>query len=71
MTDTEKLMEAIKGTGYSKEYIADKLNLSVYSLYKKINNKSEFKASEIIALSLLLNLTSSQRDDIFFNLNVD
>ena len=52
-------------SGYKYNYIAEKLNLSRAGLFKKINNITEFKASEIVMLSDLLKLSPAERDDIF------
>ncbi|MBR7184558.1 MAG: helix-turn-helix transcriptional regulator [Clostridia bacterium] len=58
MTDTAKLEQSIKASGLTKRYIAKKLGISEMALYKKINNITEFKASEIAALCELLNIES-------------
>jgi len=36
------------------------------TLYNRLNQESEFKASEIAALTLALHLTKEERDAIFF-----
>jgi len=66
MTLTNELEAAIKRAGITKREIARKLGLSEMGLYKKIHNETEFKASEIMALSQLLNLLPPERDKIFF-----
>lgn len=66
MTLTNELEAAIKRAGVTKREIARKLGLSEMGLYKKIHNETEFKASEIMALSQLLNLLPPERDAIFF-----
>lgn len=71
MTNTKKLEMAITRSGLTKKFLASKLGLSTMGLYKKIHNLTEFKASEIEMLTKLLNLTSYERDAIFFNTNVD
>ena len=51
MTNTQLLVDAIVKSGYKRSYIAKAIGLkSAYSLALKIENKSEFKASEINAL---------------------
>lgn len=71
MTNTEELIKIIKKSGYKKSYIAQKLGITTYSLQKKVENKTEFKASEIVLLSKILDIkTSSERDHIFLNKNV-
>lgn len=56
MTDSLKLKAAIIASGFSRKAIADELGISLYSLQKKINNVTEFKASEISKLSKILNI---------------
>lgn len=66
MTDSELLKKKIAESGISMSYIAKKVGISREGLYKKINNISEFKASEIFAIKEILNLSAEERDDIFF-----
>lgn len=56
MTDTIMLEMAIRKKGFSKKYVANALGLSEYGFLLKLNNKSEFKASEIKMLVELLDL---------------
>ena len=69
MTNTVELEIAIVRAGFTKREIAKRLGLSEMGLYKKINNITEFKASEIEALVKLLNI--SDVGEIFFNGNVE
>lgn len=39
--------------------------------YKKLNNETEFKASEISAMQKILGLTNRKRDEIFFAQKVE
>lgn len=66
MTDTIKLKQAIKDSGMTIVAIAEKAGILRETLYNKINGESEFKASEISALSKVLQLSSEMRDEIFF-----
>ena len=66
MTDTLELEIAVKRAGLTKREIARAMNLSEMGLYKKFQNESEFKASEILMLCDLLNLNSTERDKVFF-----
>lgn len=68
MTNTELLEKKIGDSGYKRSYIAKAIGLkSAYGLAKKVNNESEFKASEIQALCDLLKIESlEERDAIFF-----
>lgn len=69
MTDTRKLNAYITMSGLSRLEVANHIGLSLNSLWKKINNKVEFKASEIYKLCSLLKITD--KDSIFFAENVD
>ena len=67
MTNTELLLELIDGSGYKRKYIADKLGITTYSLQKKINNETEFKATEINILCDVLKIIDIDlRWKIFF-----
>lgn len=71
LTDTKALKSAIKNSGVSFTYLADTLGITRGALYKKLKNVTEFKASEIVALKKVLNLSDRQRDEIFFNEKVE
>lgn len=71
MTNSPALEAAIAKTGISKKSLAKQLALSEMGLFRKINNITEFKASEIIAMQKILSLTDCERDSIFFASNVD
>lgn len=67
MTDTKLLNDAIDKSGLKRDWIAKRLNITRASLFSKINNESEFKASEVSKLSKILCLTNNQRDQIFLS----
>jgi len=71
MTNDYLLKEKNKSSGYRFGYLANQLNLSRTGLYNKINGKTEFLASEIQSLSDILNLDINERENIFFNKQVD
>ena len=71
MTDTEKLNDAILESGIKISAIANKLGISREGFYKKLNNETEFKASEISAMQRILGLTNKKRDEIFFASKVE
>ena len=71
MTDTALLRTKIEESGYKIRYIAKQIGITYQGLLKKMNNESEFKASEIKGLQDLLNLTDSTRDRIFFTVDVE
>lgn len=56
---------AITRSQISKRDLAKKLGISEQGLYNKLNGISEFKASEIRALSDELSLSSQEREEIF------
>lgn len=67
MTNTEMLQQAIKESGLKISAILKQTNIKAYStLRAKIENRSEFTASEITQLCEILNLTNEQREGIFF-----
>ena len=65
MTDTRKLKAAMLEAGYTQKKLAVQLGISVYTLYKKLHNLTEFKASEVKAITSILALPD--KDAIFFN----
>ena len=71
MTDSLLLEIAIVKANLRKKEIAGALGLTPMGLYKKINNVTEFKASEISALSALLRIGKEERDAIFFKVDVE
>ncbi len=71
MTDTELLKDAIRKSGLKMQFVAEQLDLSYQGLNNKINNRSEFKTSEIQKLCNLLFLGVEDREQIFFANRVD
>lgn len=66
MVNTDKLNDAIRSAGLRKDGIAVSLSISRQALSNKINNKTEFKASEARWLKDALNLSSDSFVEIFF-----
>lgn len=66
MTNTSALRDAVAKSGLKYGKIAGEMGISSYTLQKKIDNKVEFKASEIVKLSDLLSLCDTDRSAIFF-----
>lgn len=66
MTNTALLEKYIEDSGYKRGYIAKQIGISRAALASKINNETEFKASEMVAISDLLNIDAEARDAIFF-----
>ena len=71
MTDSVLLASKIKENGFTYAIIAQELGISRQGLWKKINNHSEFKQTEIEKLSRLLNLDAEVGNQIFFKADVD
>lgn len=70
-TDVALLDKKIEESGLKRKVIAKKLNLSCAGLNKKMNCKSEFKASEIQSIAKALNLSTNEIFSIFFTGLVD
>ena len=66
MTNTSLLMEYIEKSGYKMSFIAKQLGITAYGFSLKVNNKSEFKASEITILCKLLKISAKDKEAIFF-----
>ncbi len=71
MTNKLELELQIKRCNVTKRELAQKLGISEMALSNKMNNESEFKASEISILEKELKMSKEQRDAIFFNQIVD
>lgn len=68
MTNTNLLRKKLDESGYKLRFIARQLGITYQGFLKKINNETEFKASEIQSLKEILNLTDEERDMIFLPL---
>ena len=67
MTDSKAIRDLIQSKGLKFKFVANSLGLSYYALQQKIDNKREFKTSEIISLCELLDIKSlSEKEKIFF-----
>ncbi len=67
MTDSELLKKKIADSGLKQGYIAEKIGLTSYGFAKKLNNETEFKATEIQKLCEILRITSlKEKETIFF-----
>ena len=71
MTNTKKLRALILERDLTQEQVAAHIGITPASLNYKINNKREFKASEIKALVELLNISGEDVSMIFFAHDVD
>lgn len=71
MTDTVEFEIALKRAGLTKKKVAQSLGISEMGLYQKVNNITEFKASEISKLYELLNLSNlAEQQRIFLPLEL-
>ena len=72
MTDTKALRKKIKEKGVKLKFLAEKAGLTYQGLMNKIDNKTDFTTSEILAICEVLNITSlKERESIFFAKDVD
>lgn len=72
MTNSDALRELIESKGLKMKYVAEYLGLSRYGFKLKMDNRQEFKTSEVSALCELLNISSLEtKERIFFARNGD
>lgn len=70
MTNVKLLAAKIKESGLKKGYIAEQLGISKASLTSLLNNKVEFKTSQLVVMCRLLNITDNEEvKAIFFTRN--
>lgn len=67
MTNTQALGHKILSANVTKRDLAKLLNISETCLYQKLNNKREFKASEISKLKTALGLSVAETVSIFLS----
>lgn len=66
MTHSAKLKGKIVESGLNQTWIAEQLGMTLATFNYKVNNKTEFKASEIKKLAEILHLTANEVNEIFF-----
>ena len=66
MTNSKMFRATVSSRGIKYKHLASILGITPYGLQKKIDNLSEFKASEIQLLSTTLALSEQERNSIFF-----
>ena len=71
MTNTLKLKGKIMERGMTIQSLADEMNITSVALSSKINNKSEFRVSEINTIVAKLQLSSQEILSIFFAQKVE
>ena len=67
MTNTCDLEAWIKKRRLTRQQLAGLIGISSMSLYRKIHNRSEFRAGEIAAITRVLQLSRKDRDHLFFD----
>lgn len=67
MTDSKALRGWVTQRGLKLKAIASAMGITPYSLQRKIDNLSEFKASEIAMFVDVFGMSLENRDAIFFN----
>lgn len=66
MPDIKMLKDKITDSGMTVKAVAEKSGILRETLYNRLKGVGEFTASEIVSLSNVLNLSQTERDDIFF-----
>ena len=65
MPDIKMLKDKITDSGMTVKAVAEKSGILRETLYYRLKGVGEFTASEIVSLSNVLNLSQTERDDIF------
>lgn len=65
MVKLELLKKKLKDSGKTMTAIAEDSGIVRETLYNRLKGIGEFTASEVVALTITLNLTKKERDDIF------
>lgn len=65
MPDINMLKDKITDSGMTVKAVAEKSGILRETLYNRLKGVGEFTASEIVSLSNVLNLSQTERDDIF------
>ena len=66
MTNTALLEQYIEKSGFKRSFIAQQIGLTAYGFSRKVKNRSEFKANEILGLCKLLKIDKNDKEAIFF-----
>lgn len=65
MPDIKMLKDKITDSGMTVKAVAEKSGILRETLYNRLKGVGEFTASEIVSLSNVLDLSQTERDDIF------
>lgn len=71
MTDFEALKKKINDSGMTIVAICEKSGILRETLYNRFKGVGDFTATEMVALSDVLNMTNDERDAIFFAKQVE
>lgn len=72
MTNTDRLNKEIEDSGMKINVILERMGIKSYATLKaKIENRQEFKASEIAKLCEILHLDSETMNAIFFTVDAE
>jgi predicted transcriptional regulator len=66
MVDKLEFYYSVKKAGLTTKEVADNLNISLGSLYLKINGKRDFKLKELRVLYEILNLDTAEKQQAVF-----
>lgn len=66
MVDLKALNEAVDQSGYKKSAIAERLNVSMQTLARKLDGETELTVSEAQGFADILGFNGSQLQRIFF-----
>ena len=71
MTDFEALKQKINDSGMTIVAICEKSGILRETLYNRFKGVGDFTATEMVALSDVLNMSNDERDAIFFAKQVE
>lgn len=71
MINLKALDDAIAASGLKRQFIADKIGITRYSLLNKLKGKTEFTASEMHTLRVVLRMNLRDFNRIFFASDVN
>lgn len=67
MANTTFLRDKIRDSGMTMVAVAKKSGILRETLYNRLNGIGDFTASEIVSLTITLNLSKEERDKIFLS----
>ena len=68
--DYSKLLGRMKERGYTQDVLAKSINIKPSTLSQKLNNKSDFKQSEIYKICIILEIHYDEVSLYFFTKKV-